>query len=107
MVQSIVASAFISFGKRINTGSQESGGYIWRSPWPVQEVVVVVGSLVGRLMGVMLSAMPASFGALVSFPGKLIALATSINLVKVQTVINLTVAQKAAAAGSVSLSMLP
>ena len=95
-LQSIVESAFISFGERLAPAVEKTANMFAKLPGPVQEVVVVVGSLVGA-MGLMMVAMPASFGALVTFPGKLIALATSIKLAKVAT-IAMSIAQKAAAA---------
>ena len=95
-IGSLVDSAYISFGERLAPALQKAVDLFRKLPAPIQEVTVIVGSLVGA-MGVMMVAMPASFGALVTFPGKLIALAKSIKLVKVAT-IAMSVAQKAAAA---------
>ena len=95
-VQSIVESAFISFGERLAPAVIWVANVFADLPGPIQEVVVVVGSLVGAMGGLMLI-MPQSFGSLVQFPGKLARLATSINLVRVKT-IAMTIVQKAATA---------
>ena len=79
-LQSIVESAFISFGERLAPAVKKAADVFAKLPGPIQEVVVIVGSLVGA-MGLMMVAMPASFGALVTFPAKLIALAKSIKVV--------------------------
>ena len=76
-IQSIVESAYISLGERFAPAVEWVANLFAKLPAPVQEVVVVVGSLVGAMGGLMLIA-PGSFGAIVQFPGKLIALARSI-----------------------------
>ena len=95
-VQSIVESAWISFGERLTPAVILAANVFGDLPGPIQEVVVVVGSLVAAMGGLMLI-MPQSFGSLVQLPRKLAMLVTSINLVRVRT-IAMTVAQKAATA---------
>ena len=94
--QSIAESAFISFGERLAPAVVWGANVFGDLPGPIQEVVVIVGSLVAAMGGLMLI-MPQSFGSLVQLPGKLAKLVTSINLVRVRT-IAMTVAQKAATA---------
>ena len=95
-IQSIVESAFISFGERLAPAVKKVADVFGGLPGPIQEVIVVTGSLAGAMGGLMLL-MPQTFGSLVQFPGKLIHLANKINLVKVATVA-MSLAQKAAAA---------
>ena len=95
-IQSIVESAWISFGKRLTPAVKKAADVFAKLPAPIQEVVVVVGSLAGAMGGLMLL-MPQSFGALVQFPGKLMRLAKVINIVRLKA-IALAVAQKAVAA---------
>ena len=79
-IQSIVESAYISFGKRLAPAVKKTANLLAKLPGPIQEVVVVTGSLVGAMGGLMLI-MPQSFGALVQFPGKLVTLAKKIKIV--------------------------
>ena len=79
-IGSIVDSAFISLGQRLAPALQKVADLFAKLPSPIQEVVVVVGSLVGAMGGLMLL-MPQSFGALVQLPGKLIKLAKGLKLV--------------------------
>ena len=72
-IQSIVESAYISFGERLAPALQKGADLFAKLPAPIQEVVVITGSLVGAMGGLMLI-MPQSFGALVQFPGKLLKL---------------------------------
>ena len=76
---SIVDSAYISFGERFAPALQKGLDLFKKLPAPIQEVVVVLGSLVGVMGGLMLI-LPQSFGAVVQFPGKLIKLAKSVKL---------------------------
>ena len=78
-IQSIVESAYISFGERFGPVVEKLAGLFAKLPAPIQEVVVILGSLVGAMGGLMLIA-PASFGALVQLPGKLIGLVKKIKL---------------------------
>ena len=79
-IGSLVDSAYISFGERLAPALQKGLDLFKKLPAPIQEVVVITGSLVGAMGGLMLIA-PGSFGAIVQFPGKLIALAKSLKLV--------------------------
>ena len=72
-IQSIVESAYISFGERLAPVVGKTARLFGTLPSPIQEVVVVVGSLAGAMGGLMLIA-PQSFGAIVQFPGKLLKL---------------------------------
>ena len=94
--QSITESAFISFGERLAPAVVWGANVFAALPGPIQEVVVVTGSMVAAMGGLML-VMPKSFGSLVQLPRKLAMLVTSINLVRVKT-IAMAVAQKAATA---------
>ena len=94
--QSITESAFISFGERLAPAVVWGANVFAALPGPIQEVVVVTGSMVAAMGGLML-VMPKSFGSLVQLPRKLALLVTSINLVRVKT-IAMAVAQKAATA---------
>ena len=94
--QSIAESAFISFGERLAPAVIWGANVFADLPGPIQEVVVVTGSLVAMMGGLML-VMPASFGSLVQLPAKLGRLAKMINIVKIKTVA-MAVAQKAATA---------
>ena len=76
-IQSIVESAYISLGERFGPAIEKVAKNFAKFPAPIQEVVVVVGSLAGAMGGLMLI-MPQSFGALVQFPGKLLVLAKSL-----------------------------
>ena len=78
-IQSIVESAYISFGERLAPILQTVATLFGKLPAPIQEVVVVAGSLVGAMGGLMLI-MPQSFGALVQFPGKLLTLAKTLKI---------------------------
>ena len=71
--QSIAESAFISFGERLTPAIVWGASVFADLPGPIQEVVVVVGSLVAAMGGLMI-VMPQSFGAIVQFPGKLLKL---------------------------------
>ena len=72
-IQSIVESAYISLGERLGPAVEKVANFFAKLPAPIQEVVVVVGSMVAAMGGLML-VMPQSFGALVQFPGKLLTL---------------------------------
>ena len=76
-IQSIIESAYISLGERFAPAVEKIAKLFAKLPAPIQEVVVVVGSLAAAMGGLMLL-MPQSFGAIVQFPGKLIGLAKSI-----------------------------
>ena len=76
-LQSIIESAYISFGKRFTPAIKTLAALFKTLPSPIQEVVVVVGSLAGAMGGLMLM-MPGVFGAITRLPGKLIALTTKI-----------------------------
>ena len=76
-IQSIVESAYISLGERFGPAIEKVAKAFAKFPAPIQEVVVVVGSLAGAMGGLMLI-MPQSFGAIVQFPGKLLVLAKSL-----------------------------
>ena len=76
-IQSIIESAYISFGERFTPAIQLLAKVFKTLPAPIQEVVVVVGSLAGAMGGLMLM-MPGVFGAITRLPGKLIALTTKI-----------------------------
>ena len=76
-IQSIVESAYISFGERFTPAVQTLAKVFEKLPSPIQEVVVVVGSLAGAMGGLMIM-MPGVFGAITRLPGKLIALTTKI-----------------------------
>ena len=95
-VRSIVESAFISFGERLAPAVGKAADLFSKLPGPIQEVVVITGSLAAAMGGLML-VMPQSFGSLVQLPGKLTTLAKKIGIVNVKT-IAMAVAQKAAAA---------
>ena len=79
-IQSIVESAYISLGERFGPAVEGVANLFAKLPAPIQEVIVVVGSLAGAMGGLMIL-MPQSFGALVQLPGKLIALASSMKIV--------------------------
>ena len=72
-IQSIVESAYISLGERFGPAIEKTADFFAKLPAPIQEVIVVTGSLVGAMGGLML-VLPQSFGALVQFPGKLMKL---------------------------------
>ena len=72
-IQSIVESAYISLGERFGPAVEKAANLFAKLPAPIQEVIVVAGSLAGAMGGLMLL-MPQSFGALVQFPGKLLGL---------------------------------
>ena len=72
-IQSIVESAYISFGERFTPTVQKLAKVFAKLPSPIQEVVVVVGSLAGAMGGLMLL-MPGAFGAITTLPGKLVQL---------------------------------
>ena len=76
-IQSIIESAYISFGKRFTPAIQKIAIMFAKLPAPIQEVVVVVGSLAGAMGGLMVM-MPGVFGALTNLPGKLTKLTTKI-----------------------------
>ena len=78
-IQSIIESAYISFGKRFTPAVQTLAKLFAKLPAPIQEVVVVVGSLAGAMGGLMIM-MPGVFGAITRLPGKLIALNAKIGL---------------------------
>ena len=96
---SIVDSAYISFGKRFAPALQIGLDLFKKLPAPIQEVVVILGSLVGAMGGLMLIA-PQAFGSLVQLPGKLIGLAKMLTITNAKTII-LTGATKLAAAAQV------
>ena len=75
-INSVVESAYISFGNRLAPILKTVATLFGKLPSPIQEVVVVVGSLATAMGGLMLIA-PQSFGALVQFPGKLLKLASA------------------------------
>ena len=79
-IQSIIESAYISLGERFGPAVEGVANLFGKLPAPIQEVIVVLGSLVGAMGGLMIL-MPQSFGALVQFPAKLIGLAKSLKLV--------------------------
>ena len=79
-IQSIIESAYISLGERFGPAVEGVANLFAKLPAPIQEVIVVLGSLVGAMGGLMIL-MPQSFGALVQFPAKLIGLAKSLKLV--------------------------
>ena len=79
-IQSIVESAYISLGERFGPAVEKIANLFAKLPAPIQEVIVVVGSLAGAMGGLMLI-MPQAFGAIVQLPGKMIALAKSLKLV--------------------------
>ena len=70
-IQSIVESAYISLGQRFGPAVEKIAKVFEKLPAPIQEVVVVVGSLAAAMGGLMLF-MPQAFGALTNLPGKLI-----------------------------------
>ena len=76
-IQSIVESAYISFGKRLAPAAKKVADVFGKLPGPIQEVVVVVGSLAGAMGGLMLI-MPQAFGSVVQFPGKLLKLGNTL-----------------------------
>ena len=78
-IASIVDSAYISFGQRFAPVLQKVADLFAKLPSPIQEVVVVVGSLAGAMGGLMIL-MPGVFGAIVTLPGKLVALTAKISL---------------------------
>ena len=69
-IQSIIESAYISFGERFTPAIQLLAKVFGKLPSPIQEVVVVVGSLAGAMGGLMVM-MPGVFGAITTLPGKL------------------------------------
>ena len=69
----------ISFGERFTPAVQTLAKMFTKLPAPIQEVVVVVGSLAGAMGGLMIM-MPGVFGAITRLPGKLIALNAKIGL---------------------------
>ena len=73
-IQSIVESAYISLGERFEPAVKALAKVFGKLPGPIQEVVVVVGSLAGAMGGLMVL-MPQAFGALTNLPGKLIKVA--------------------------------
>ena len=73
-IQSIVESAYISLGERLEPAVKALAKVFGKLPGPIQEVVVVVGSLAGAMGGLMVL-MPQAFGALTNLPGKLIKVA--------------------------------
>ena len=79
-IQSIVESAYISLGERFGPAVEKTANLFAKLPAPIQEVIVVVGSLAGAMGGLMLI-MPQAFGAIVQLPGKMIALAKSLKIV--------------------------
>ena len=78
-IQSIIESAYNSFGERFTPAVQTLAKVFDKLPAPIQEVVVIVGSLAGAMGGLMLM-MPNVFGAIVQLPGKLVALNAKIGL---------------------------
>ena len=76
-IQSIVESAYISLGERFEPAVKTLAKVFAKLPAPIQEVVVVVGSLAGAMGGLMVM-MPGVFGALTNLPGKLTKLTTKI-----------------------------
>ena len=78
-IQSIIESAYISFGKRFTPAIKTLAILFAKLPAPIQEVVVVVGSLAGAMGGLMIM-MPGVFGAITRLPGKLVALNAKIGL---------------------------
>ena len=73
-IQSIIESAYISLGERFTPAVKTLAAVFKKLPAPIQEVVVVVGSLAGAMGGLMVL-MPQAFGALTNLPGKLIKVA--------------------------------
>ena len=79
-IQSIIESAYISVGERLTPAVKTLAEAVCKKlPAPIQEVVVVVGSLAGAMGGLMLL-MPGVFGAITTLPGKLVALNAKIGL---------------------------
>ena len=78
-IQSIIESAYISFGERFTPAIKTLAALFKTLPSPIQEVVVVVGSLAGAMGGLMLM-MPNVFGAITRLPAKLVALNAKIGL---------------------------
>ena len=78
-IQSIIESAYISLGERFEPAVRTLAAVFKKLPAPIQEVVVVVGSLAGAMGGLMLM-MPGVFGAIGRLPGKLVALNAKIGL---------------------------
>ena len=78
-IASIVDSAYISLGERFTPAIKTLAGLFKKLPNPIQEVVVVVGSLAGAMGGLMLM-MPNVFGAITRLPGKLVALNAKIGV---------------------------
>ena len=93
-IQSIIESAYISFGERFTPAIKTLAALFKKLPAPIQEVVIVVGSLAGAMGGLMLM-MPGVFGAITRLPGKLIALNAKIGL-STLSVKGLTLAIKSA-----------
>ena len=69
-IASIVDSAYISLGQRFAPALQKVADLFAKLPSPIQEVVVVVGSLAGAMGGLMVM-MPGAFGALTNLPSKI------------------------------------
>ena len=111
-IASIVADAWIAFGKRLTPAVIAARDIFAKLPAPISEVVVVTGSLVAMMGGLALIS-PQSFGALVQYPGKLVTLAKRIkgatavqrifNAVLKANPIGLAVAAVAALAGGLYL----
>ena len=69
-IASIVDSAYISLGQRFAPALQKVADLFAKLPSPIQEVVVVVGSLAAAMGGLMVM-MPGAFGALTNLPNKI------------------------------------
>ena len=91
-IQSIVESAYISLGERFGPAVGKIAKLFAKLPAPIQEVIVVVGSLAGAMGGLMLI-MPQAFGAIVHLPGKLLLLSKSLTIANVK-IVALTVVTK-------------
>ena len=105
-IQSIVESAYISFGPAVRASRRENSQICLRSSLaPIQEVVVVVGSL-AVAMGGLAVLMPQAFGSLTALPGKLLRVTKAfrlLNLTMLANPVGLVIAAVALLAGGLYL----
>ena len=84
-IQSIIESAYISLGERFAPAVDKIAKLFTKLPAPIQEVVVVVGSLAGAMGGLMIL-MPSAFGALTNLPKKLAQVTTATRITTLATI---------------------
>ena len=104
-IQSIVESAYISLGQRFGPSVEKLAKLFKKLPAPIQEVVVVVGSL-AVAMGGLAVMMPQAFGSLTNLPGKLLGVTKAfraLNLTMLANPIGLVIAAVALLAGGLYL----